>query len=191
MICIGGLNKKGWSDKISSVFFRDFFGLVKNPAEKTRHIQHHPTIPIIPYKPWRSSQAANSLQTYFDGSTLDENVAWNWSMVPRYKASLLWMFGWRDPWVSNQSILGSQKITFLLIIGAAASPCHKTHPTQPETSGFSFGAASSVSGEVVFNTGMVAYPESLTDPSYAGQILVITYPLVGWMGRMGWCKQVG
>eukprot|EP00434_Breviolum_minutum_P009183 symbB.v1.2.008090.t1/scaffold503.1/size194688/5 len=48
--------------------------------------------------------------------------------------------------------------------------------------GFSFGAASSVSGEVVFNTGMVAYPESLTDPSYAGQILVITYPLVGNYG---------
>eukprot|EP00438_Fugacium_kawagutii_P016909 Skav236266 [mRNA] locus=scaffold2289:21206:46077:+ [translate_table: standard] len=48
--------------------------------------------------------------------------------------------------------------------------------------GFSFGATTSVSGEVVFNTGMVAYPESLTDPSYAGQILVITYPLVGNYG---------
>eukprot|EP00930_Biecheleria_cincta_P086946 TRINITY_DN761_c0_g1_i4.p1 TRINITY_DN761_c0_g1~~TRINITY_DN761_c0_g1_i4.p1 ORF type:complete len:1593 (+),score=314.31 TRINITY_DN761_c0_g1_i4:81-4859(+) len=48
--------------------------------------------------------------------------------------------------------------------------------------GFSFGAPVSVSGEVVFNTGMVAYPESLTDPSYAGQILVITYPLVGNYG---------
>eukprot|EP00435_Cladocopium_sp_Y103_P035220 s1158_g9.t1 len=48
--------------------------------------------------------------------------------------------------------------------------------------GFSFGAAQSVAGEVVFNTGMVAYPESLTDPSYAGQILVITYPLVGNYG---------
>ena len=39
-------------------------------------------------------------------------------------------------------------------------------------SGYSFGAHKSVSGEVVFNTGMVGYPESLTDPSYAGQILV-------------------
>lgn len=48
--------------------------------------------------------------------------------------------------------------------------------------GFSFGAATSVSGEVVFNTGMVGYPESLTDPSYAGQILVFTYPLVGNYG---------
>jgi len=48
--------------------------------------------------------------------------------------------------------------------------------------GYSFGAPVSTSGEVVFNTGMVAYPESLTDPSYAGQILVMTYPLVGNYG---------
>eukprot|EP00434_Breviolum_minutum_P031230 symbB.v1.2.027619.t1/scaffold2810.1/size69760/1 len=48
--------------------------------------------------------------------------------------------------------------------------------------GYAFGSPTSVSGEVVFNTGMVAYPESLTDPSYAGQILVITYPLVGNYG---------
>lgn len=48
--------------------------------------------------------------------------------------------------------------------------------------GNSFGAATSVSGEVVFNTGMVAYPESITDPSYAGQILVFTYPLLGNYG---------
>jgi carbamoyl-phosphate synthase small subunit len=48
--------------------------------------------------------------------------------------------------------------------------------------GFSFGAERSVSGEVVFNTGMVGYPEALTDPSYRGQILVLTYPLVGNYG---------
>ena len=36
----------------------------------------------------------------------------------------------------------------------------------------------SVAGEVVFNTGMVGYPESLTDPSYNGQILALTYPLI-------------
>ena len=45
--------------------------------------------------------------------------------------------------------------------------------------GTSFGADISISGEVVFNTGMVGYPESFTDPSYAGQILVLTYPLIG------------
>lgn len=48
--------------------------------------------------------------------------------------------------------------------------------------GQSFGANCSAAGEVVFNTGMVGYPESLTDPSYAGQILVLTYPLIGNYG---------
>jgi carbamoyl-phosphate synthase small subunit len=48
--------------------------------------------------------------------------------------------------------------------------------------GYSFGAQKSVAGEVVFNTSMVGYPESLTDPSYHGQILVMTYPLVGNYG---------
>ncbi len=44
------------------------------------------------------------------------------------------------------------------------------------------GAKKSVSGEVVFNTGMVGYPECLTDPSYYGQILIFTYPLIGNYG---------
>jgi len=48
--------------------------------------------------------------------------------------------------------------------------------------GYSFGHSESIAGEVVFNTGMVGYPESLTDPSYAGQILVITFPLIGNYG---------
>jgi len=48
--------------------------------------------------------------------------------------------------------------------------------------GFSFGYFQTTSGEVVFNTGMVGYPESLTDPSYRGQILVFTYPLIGNYG---------
>ncbi len=48
--------------------------------------------------------------------------------------------------------------------------------------GFSFGAESAADGEVVFNTGMVGYPESFTDPSYHGQILALTYPLVGNYG---------
>ncbi|GMM35736.1 bifunctional carbamoylphosphate synthetase/aspartate transcarbamylase [Saccharomycopsis crataegensis] len=49
-------------------------------------------------------------------------------------------------------------------------------------SGYSFGAQKSMSGELVFQTGMVGYVESLTDPSYEGQILVITYPIVGNYG---------
>lgn len=48
--------------------------------------------------------------------------------------------------------------------------------------GYSFGAEGSVAGELVFQTGMVGYPESITDPSYRGQILVITFPLVGNYG---------
>ncbi len=54
-----------------------------------------------------------------------------------------------------------------------------------EFKGFSFGADRSTSGEVVFSTAMVGYPESLTDPSYRGQILVMTYPLVGNYGVPG------
>lgn len=49
-------------------------------------------------------------------------------------------------------------------------------------SGKHFGHDASVAGEVVFNTGMVGYPETLTDPSYQGQILVFTYPLIGNYG---------
>ena len=49
-------------------------------------------------------------------------------------------------------------------------------------SGVGFGAQKSVSGELVFQTGMVGYPESITDPSYKGQILVVTFPLVGNYG---------
>jgi len=48
--------------------------------------------------------------------------------------------------------------------------------------GIVFGASESVSGEVVFNTGMVGYPETLSDPSYTGQILTFTYPLIGNYG---------
>ncbi|CAG9971499.1 unnamed protein product [Clonostachys byssicola] len=48
--------------------------------------------------------------------------------------------------------------------------------------GYSFGAQKSIAGELVFQTGMVGYTESITDPSYEGQILVITFPLVGNYG---------
>lgn len=51
-----------------------------------------------------------------------------------------------------------------------------------QISGKSFGYEDSSAGEVVFNTAMIGYPESLTDPSYKGQILVLTYPLIGNYG---------
>ena len=48
--------------------------------------------------------------------------------------------------------------------------------------GRSFASDNSISGEVVFSTGMVGYPESLTYPIYKGQILCLTYPLIGNYG---------
>lgn len=51
-----------------------------------------------------------------------------------------------------------------------------------EYTGYSFGYHGSSAGEAVFNTAMNGYPESLTDPSYRGQILVATFPLIGNYG---------
>lgn len=48
--------------------------------------------------------------------------------------------------------------------------------------GKSFGFENACSGEVVFNTAILGYPESLTDPSYEGQVLVTTFPLIGNYG---------
>jgi carbamoyl-phosphate synthase small subunit len=60
-----------------------------------------------------------------------------------------------------------------------------------EFTGYSFGYEGSVAGEVVFNTAMTGYPESLTDPSYRGQILVLTYPSIGNYGVPGKTKEDG
>lgn len=57
--------------------------------------------------------------------------------------------------------------------------------------GYSFGAETATSGEVVFSTAMTGYPESLTDPSYIGQILVITFPLVGNYGVPHFTEEEG
>lgn len=52
----------------------------------------------------------------------------------------------------------------------------------PTLEGRSFGYQGAIAGEVVFATGMTGYPEAFTDPSFAGQILVMTYPLIGNYG---------
>jgi len=65
---------------------------------------------------------------------------------------------------------------------ATKNPAELRLRTGESWTGWNFGASVSVAGEVVFATGMVGYPESLTDPSFAGQILVMTYPLVGNYG---------
>ena len=57
--------------------------------------------------------------------------------------------------------------------------------------GYGFGAPKKVTGEIVFSTSMVGYPESLTDPSYKGQILTFTYPLVGNYGVPSYDKENG
>lgn len=54
-----------------------------------------------------------------------------------------------------------------------------------EYEGLSFGYEKSVAGELVFYTAMTGYPESLTDPSYKGQILIPTYPMIGNYGVPG------
>ena len=82
----------------------------------------------------------------------------------------------------NYTILGAKKqIFFKLVIishifNMSASLILDDHS---KYEGISFGAEESISGEVVFNTGMTGYVESLSDPSYRGQILVFTYPLIG------------
>lgn len=55
--------------------------------------------------------------------------------------------------------------------------------------GTSFGYEKPVAGEVVFNTAMMGYPESLTDPSYAGQLMALTFPLVGNYGVPEFCHE--
>lgn len=60
-----------------------------------------------------------------------------------------------------------------------------------EFQGFSFGYNHPAHGEVVFSTAMVGYPESLTDPSYSGQILCVTYPLIGNYGVPSDVKENG
>ncbi len=60
-----------------------------------------------------------------------------------------------------------------------------------EFHGWSFGYEESVAGEVVFNTAMAGYPESITDASYRGQILVLTYPLIGNYGVPGKQREHG
>ncbi len=65
---------------------------------------------------------------------------------------------------------------------SAASTPHLVLEDGTVAKGRSFGAPVSAAGEVVFTTGMVGYPEALTDPSYAGQILVLTFPSIGNYG---------
>src|SRR6266446_9424563 len=78
----------------------------------------------------------------------------------------------------------------LLVQEQQASLLSKDHPIYGKLvledgtafDGISFGYARPIAGEVVFGTGMVGYPEALTDPSFSGQILSMTYPIIGNYG---------
>ncbi|XP_026231385.1 carbamoyl-phosphate synthase [ammonia], mitochondrial [Anabas testudineus] len=68
------------------------------------------------------------------------------------------------------------------LLSVKAQTAHLVLEDGTRMKGFSFGHDASVAGELVFNTGLVGYPEALTDPSYRGQILTLTYPIVGNYG---------
>ncbi|XP_076026164.1 carbamoyl-phosphate synthase [ammonia], mitochondrial [Genypterus blacodes] len=68
------------------------------------------------------------------------------------------------------------------LISVKAQTAHLVLEDGTRMKGISFGHNGSAPGELVFNTGLVGYPEALTDPSYRGQILTLTYPIVGNYG---------
>lgn len=70
--------------------------------------------------------------------------------------------------------------------GANAEPGYLLLDDGAEYHGTYIGESTAVGGEVVFTTAMAGYPETLTDPSYAGQLLVCTYPLIGNYGVPEW-----
>ncbi|KAF2879128.1 hypothetical protein ILUMI_27035 [Ignelater luminosus] len=69
-----------------------------------------------------------------------------------------------------------------MTVGNKSVPCYLVLEDGTTFPGESFGAKKELDGEVVFQTGMVGYPESLTDPSYHAQILILTYPIIGNYG---------
>ncbi len=79
-----------------------------------------------------------------------------------------------------QKIVGKQNVVALEEEGYQTGTLVLEDGTRFE--GRSFGSEGAKSGETVFVTGMTGYPEALTDPSFGGQILVMTYPLIGSYG---------
>jgi carbamoyl-phosphate synthase small subunit len=77
------------------------------------------------------------------------------------------------------------------ILHPASRPVKLILEDGTEWQGWSFGSETPMAGEVVFNTAMAGYPESITDASYRGQILVLTYPLIGNYGVPGKQREHG
>jgi carbamoyl-phosphate synthase small subunit len=89
--------------------------------------------------------------------------------------------------ISNKVVAGSKGRTMPKQSPRATAPANNAEATftirdGPIFHGTAFGANSNISGEAVFTTSLVGYPESMTDPSYRGQILVFTQPLIGNYG---------
>ncbi|XP_051762789.1 carbamoyl-phosphate synthase [ammonia], mitochondrial [Ctenopharyngodon idella] len=82
--------------------------------------------------------------------------------------------GWRN-WRTSTRLLSFKS-------NVQAQTAHLVLEDGTKMKGYSFGHDHSAAGELVFNTGLVGYPEALTDPSYRGQILTLTYPIVGNYG---------
>ncbi len=84
----------------------------------------------------------------------------------------------------QHSVLNQQQLIEEYDSSTVEAPQHGILMLEDGTTfeGTSFGFAHETSGEVVFGTGMVGYPEALTDASFAGQILVMTYPIIGNYG---------
>ncbi|KAG5851724.1 hypothetical protein ANANG_G00054790 [Anguilla anguilla] len=87
--------------------------------------------------------------------------------------------GWSLGRISN---FAAWKSNGIRLFSVKAQTAHLILEDGTRMKGLSFGHGRSVSGELVFNTGLVGYPEALTDPSYRGQILTLTYPIVGNYG---------
>ena len=82
-----------------------------------------------------------------------------------------------------QSAPSAGLVTLEMVLGSADPLCATLLLEDGSAfEGVSFGSQQPAAGEVVFSTGMVGYPEALTDPSFSGQILALTYPLVGNYG---------
>lgn len=81
-----------------------------------------------------------------------------------------------------QSLPFSSHSSFGSSIGSSLDRATLTIRDGPVFHGKSFGANTNISGEAVFTTSLVGYPESMTDPSYRGQIIVFTQPLIGNYG---------
>ncbi|XP_005723337.1 carbamoyl-phosphate synthase [ammonia], mitochondrial isoform X2 [Pundamilia nyererei] len=82
----------------------------------------------------------------------------------------------------NVGNAGCLRLHAAKLFSVKAQTAHLVLEDGTRMKGISFGHDASVAGELVFNTGLVGYPEALTDPSYRGQILTLTYPIVGNYG---------